>query len=284
MDLLWRFGFGPNLRDMSHTNGHATTAAVGVPQPAAASRAVAAVTPPAAPKRKANVAIVAGGVALMLLAAVIGAAVFSGATARTEVLSLARDVEAGQRIEADDLSATAIAGGAGVEMVAVDGRENVIGRTVSASLPAGSILHPDFFDNDTALVVESAKQLGIELGPDEYPFSLAPDAEVTLYLLADGATHQEVPAEVVSVAASGNNNLHVNVNVDQSDAGQVAAAAAADRIVIGRLDSRTIDALDRNAASTGNNADSNSGKNAANKDADSTDNENSEADDGEGDR
>lgn len=198
-----------------------------------------------AAKRKSNVPMIAGGVVLMVLAALVGASLFAGATARTEVLTVSRALEPGHVVVDSDLSITQIAGGAGIEVIAATERASLIGRTVTSPLPEGSIIHPGFFDADTAMVRTQTVHIGAELGAGEYPSQvLRGGTPVTLYLINEDGAPEELAAEIVSAEASGSGgDLLITFEVEEADAGLVASAAARSDLRFGTVQTQTVDAL-----------------------------------------
>ncbi len=203
-----------------------------------------------AAKRKSNVPMIAGGLVLMILAALVGASLFAGATARTQVLTINKALDPGHVLTNSDLGVTEIAGGTGIQVIPASERESLIGRTVTSPLPEGSIVHPGYFDADTALVRTKAVHIGAELAPGEFPSNNLPaGTDVTLYLLDDEGAPVELNAELVEAepARSGSNIL-VTFEVEEADAGLVAGAAGRDDLRFGVVQTRTVDVLAEDSA------------------------------------
>src|SRR4051812_46478622 len=93
---------------------------------------------PTKPRR--NGALIAVGVLLMVGCGLIAAVLQMRATTKTVVLTVVRQVPAGQVIKSSDLSTTTISGGSGLRAIAGAERASVVGRTASVSLMPGTLV------------------------------------------------------------------------------------------------------------------------------------------------
>lgn len=92
-------------------------------------------------RRPRRPALAAAGVLLVVLCGLLSAAFAAANDHRVKVLALARDVQAGQVLSADDLRVAEITG-SGVNALGAAGASTVTGQAVTASLPAGTLLNP----------------------------------------------------------------------------------------------------------------------------------------------
>lgn len=93
---------------------------------------------PTRPRRDRRLLIV--GVLVVLLGGILGATAARMITAQTDVLTLTRDVPAGNVLTSQDLSVVAINTDSRVTSIPASERSAVVGKTVQAPLVAGSVL------------------------------------------------------------------------------------------------------------------------------------------------
>lgn len=170
------------------------------------------------------------------------AAVWAGRVAqRTPVLALARAVEAGQPLAPEDLRAVDLAIDGSLPFVPAAQASEVVGRSLSARLPAGTLLAPDLLTTGAGLA-PGARVVGLALDPGEFPVSdLRPGDAVAVVRtpVADGATADPGPGTVLLPSAAvhavapldeTSPGLLVSVVVGEADVGAVLGAAALDRV------------------------------------------------------
>lgn len=181
---------------------------------------------------------VAGGL-LVVLCGVTSAALATAGNDRLRVLALARDVQAGQVLTADDVLVAELAG-SGLSALSADGASLVVGQTVTASLPAGTLLNDSMLSR-TPLPGAGLQLVAVAVKPGGVPVEAAPGRDVTLVKVVTTADPQAaaqptvlVPrARVVSVRTETANGLVIlSVQVPTSAALAVAQASATGAVAV----------------------------------------------------
>lgn len=106
------------------------------------------------------------GVLLMLGAGLAFALLYVNAGERSPVLVVARDVQAGQVIEAGDLDVARVGAEAGVGTISESNRSDVVGQTASVDLVAGTLLVPGHIGERESLAPGEAI-VGLDLAGGE---------------------------------------------------------------------------------------------------------------------
>jgi hypothetical protein len=176
---------------------------------------------------------------LVLQCGVLSAAIASSADDRLQVLALARDVQAGQVLTSDDLKVAEIAG-SGVSALAAAGAATVVGETVTASLPAGTLLNADMLTTASP-PGKGAQLVAVAAKPGSVPEQAVPGRDVSLLRVAapsaaggTGAAAVLVArARLVSIRTDAASGLHVlSVQVPAEAVLTVAQASAAGAIAV----------------------------------------------------
>lgn len=212
-----------------------------VPQPARPPT-----TPPPTPgdrlpraRRQRRPALVIAGALLVLLCGMTSAALAMRGDDRLSVLALARDVQAGQVLTTEDLKVAELAG-SGLSALGADGAELVVGQTITASLPAGTLLN-DSMLSATPLPGEGLQLVAVAVKPGGVPVEAVSGRDVTLIRVVTTADPQGtaqpavlVPgARVVSVRTEVANGLVVlTVQVPTTAVLPVAQASAAGAVAV----------------------------------------------------
>jgi hypothetical protein len=220
-------------------NGHAPNAAAPPagsptwpPQPAMRER----LPKVRAPRRP---ALAAGGAILVLLCGVASAALATSGDHRVKVLALAREVQAGQVLTVDDLRVAEISG-SGVQALDATGAGSVVGETVTASLPAGTLLNPSML-TATPLPGAGLQLVAVAVKPGGVPQQAVPGRDVSLVRVVTAADGRAgaVPAvlvakaRLVSVGTDTASGVQVlSVQVPESAVVAVAQASAAGAIAV----------------------------------------------------
>lgn len=188
------------------------------------------------------------GLTVTLTTAIIFALWASSLSNRTSVAVAGRDIPTGSTVEIDDLRAVEMASGQGAGYVPMADLDSVVGRTVRASIPEGTILHPELFSPNSP-IDGNAAIVGAVLRPGEYPIAqLGPGQPVGVvtvskqrgqYAVPTGsptnlpslpdvavATVRATVAEVNEVLDSGQDALFVSLLVPADDAVQISNSAA----------------------------------------------------------
>ena len=202
-------------------------------------------TPPMAerlPRRRRprRPALAAGGVALVALCGVTSAALATAGDHQVRVLTLAHDVQFGQTLTADDLRVASISG-SGVQALSAAGLDNVVGQTVTATLPAGTLLNDSMLSR-APLPSGGLQLVAVAVKPGGVPPQAAPGREVSLLRVPSprsgdaksaAATILVAKARLASITMDDATGLQVlSVEVPQAAALAVAQASAAGAIAV----------------------------------------------------
>ncbi len=140
------------------------------------------------------------GLTVTLTAAIIFALWASSLSNRTAVAVANRDIPAGSTVEIDDLRAVELASDQGAGFVPMADLESVVGRTVRAGIPEGTILHPGLLLSSSPIDGDMA-MVGAVLHPGEYPIAhLGPGQPVGVVAVSESRSQY---------AATGHNPSHL---------------------------------------------------------------------------
>ena len=216
----------------------------------ARSRRADGARPPEAPPRRLrrrSVPLAAGGVALVVVCALVFAEGWLRAGDRQPVLALAQPVTAGQVITGADLEVVRVSAAGPVSLVPASSQAQVAGSTAAVSLPAGTLLAEG--DIGTPPPLKGQVRLGVAVKPGAYPPDLSPGQDVDVLATpassssgsssGAGAALPVGVAVVLSVsvpsAASGSGDTVVELQVPVDAMPQVAAASAAGQIALATI-------------------------------------------------
>jgi hypothetical protein len=189
-------------------------------------------------RRPRRPALAAAGALLVLLCGITSAALASAGHDRLKVLALARDVQAGQVLSGDDLRIAELSG-TGLQAIAATGASAALGQTLTASMPAGTLLNASMLT--PAPVPATGQQLvAVAVKPGGVPEQAAPGRDVSLIqvvstsgVAGSGPGVLVARARLLSIHADAASGLQVlSVQVPQSSALAVAQASAAGAIVV----------------------------------------------------
>lgn len=190
-------------------------------------------------RRQRRPALAVGGALLVLLCGVTSAALATAGNDRLEVLALARDVQAGQILAAQDLRVAHLAG-SGLSALSAQGAAGIVGQTVTATLPAGTLLNNRML-TQSPLPAGGRQLVAVAVKPGGVPAEAVPGRDVTLVRVITTADPQPGAAptvlvsraRVVSVRSETTNGLVVlSVQVPDSAAVPVAQASAAGAVAV----------------------------------------------------
>lgn len=190
-------------------------------------------------RRQRRPALVIAGALLVLLCGMTSAALVMAGDDRLSVLALARDVQAGQVLTTEDLKVAELAG-SGLSALDADGAALVVGQTITASLPAGTLLN-DRMLSASPLPTPGLQLVALAAKPGGVPVEAVAGRDVTLIRVITTADPQAtaqpavlVPrARVVSVRTEVANGLVIlTVQVPASAALPVAQASAAGAVAV----------------------------------------------------
>jgi hypothetical protein len=190
--------------------------------------------------------LVALGVVLVVVCAVVAYLLVITAGVTRPYLAVTHKVPYGASIQPGDLTVVDVNPAAGLHPIPAGQREQVIGKHAAADLFPGTLLTPDEVTN-VAIPAPGQQVVGIELKPSQVPArALKPGDAVILVVVAPSSlagvpdAQASATARPVSINATvagtapqeTNGNVRVDVAVSQSDGPNVAAMAAAGRIVL----------------------------------------------------
>lgn len=179
-------------------------------------------------------------VLLIFGTAAVFASAYMSSSKRTPVLTIKRDVIAGQIIQREDLG-TAEMAGSGVTAIQVAAAPSVIGKTAAVDLRAGTLLNTAMFSGET-IPAKGEAVVGVALKAGFLPSSLPEGATVQIVLVPLPSATQEqaaVGADVVLVKEARVLNINddaqtgavvVDLVVPAEQATAVARAAATNTI------------------------------------------------------
>lgn len=190
-------------------------------------------------RRQRRPALAAAGALLVVLCGVGSATLAASGNDRVPVLALARGVEAGHTLTADDLRVAELAG-SGLSALSANGADTVVGQMVTATLPTGTLL------NDSMLTSRPLPGAGLQLvavavKPGGVPAEAVPGRDVTLIRVVTTADPNAGAqpavlvqrARVVSVRTETTNGLVIlSVQVPADAALPVAQASAAGAVAV----------------------------------------------------
>jgi hypothetical protein len=172
---------------------------------------------------------------------VVGAWVFAGlylsAGDRREVLVVERDVDAHEVLERRDLRVVRASIEPGVEVVAADDLDRVVGRPARTGLVAGSLLvEAQLGDRGDDGLDPGEAVVSMVVGPGEAPASAlrpgAPVAVVLRPLAGQEGDLAEVRGRVLDWSEGDQGDATVELVVAEADAATVSAGAADDRATV----------------------------------------------------
>ncbi|GLI00893.1 hypothetical protein Pa4123_61690 [Phytohabitans aurantiacus] len=209
-------------------------------------RPAPAPTPVGRLPRRRRWGMVALGMILVVVCAVLAYLLVVTAGITRPYLVVTREVPYGTVIGPDDLTEVEVNPAAGLQPIPASQRDQVIGKHAAADLYPGTLLIAKQF-TDLAVPAPGEQVIGIELKPAQVPVrTLTPGDSVVLVVVpAAGLSgvpdpHTTTSTRPVSVAATvagsvgpdTTGNVRVDVAVAQADGPTVAAMAAAGRIAV----------------------------------------------------
>ena len=192
------------------------------------------------------------GLTVTLTAAIVFALWASSLSSRTAVAVAGRDIAGGSTVEIDDLRAVEIASSQGAGFVPMSDLDSVVGRTVRANIPEGTILHPELLSTSSPIDQDMAV-IGVVLHAGAFPIAhLSPGQFVGVVFTGENRepsaadrdnranqagqstisptfTRTKV-AEVSKVLDSGQEALFVSLLASADDAVPISRAAASNEL------------------------------------------------------
>ncbi|MFF5172588.1 SAF domain-containing protein [Micromonospora sp. NPDC000089] len=179
------------------------------------------------------------GLAVLLIAlGGLGAAfAVTSVKATGSYLALARPVEVGRQLSADDLVSVQVSGGQGLSPVPARRLNEVVGKRAAVSLTEGTLLSLNQL-TDAPLLVKGQQQIALGLEPAKVPArKLHPGDKVLLISTPDKDAESQAPGTrftgtVIDTATPENDDVVVYLALPVRDVPAVVVLAAQDRIAL----------------------------------------------------
>jgi hypothetical protein len=180
------------------------------------------------------------GLAVLLIALGGLGAAFAVTSVRAtgSYLAVARSVEVGRTVGADDLAVVQVAGGQGLRPVPASRLDDVVGKRAAVALTPGTLLTLAQLTDDP-LLGPGQQQLALDLGAGQVPAkNLHPGDRVLLVSTpdrnADGQSTSSTrfTGTVIDTATPSSSSVVVYVALSARDVPAVVALAAQDRIAV----------------------------------------------------
>ncbi|WP_238146585.1 SAF domain-containing protein [Ornithinimicrobium murale] len=214
---------------------------------AEASQAAVGQDPPAPPKLRRRPLMALGGIALVVMGALLAVWAWLATSETSEVLALRNTVMRGESIGAEDLLTVQVGTDPALQSVPGDELELFVGQSASMDMAAGSLLTREAV---TSEVVPAAGQsvVGLALGPATMPGEPLQVGDAVRVVGTSGGQNSPdeaaeavmFEADIVGVVLPGDavaGQTVVSVLVEEDDAPTIARWAAAGRVAL-ILDSR----------------------------------------------
>jgi SAF domain len=206
--------------------------------------------PPAAPvgrlPRRRRWGLVALGVVLVVVGAVVAYLLVVTAGVTHSYLAVSRNVPYGAAIGSGDLTEVNVNAAAGLQPIPASDRDQVLGRHAATDLVPGTLLTRAQL-TDQAIPAPGQHLVGIELKPAQVPARALKPGDAVMLVIVPAASltgvpdpNASTPAKPESIRATvaaatapaTNGNIRVDVAVNQADGVKVAAMSAAGRIAV----------------------------------------------------
>lgn len=149
-------------------------------------------------RRQRRPALTVAGALLVLLCGIASVALASGGEHRLAVLALARDVPAGHVLSGEDLRVAHVSGD-GVSALSATGRGALIGQTLTASLPVGTLLNASMLSS-IPVPAAGLQLVAVAVKPGGVPAEATAGRDVTLIRVSTPGPPGGQPASQVLVA------------------------------------------------------------------------------------
>lgn len=174
----------------------------------------------------------AAGVFALALAALLAVLVYGNVGERHAVLAVARTVDPGQVITAEDLKVVRVASDPDVHTVASSERSTVIGQRASIRLLPGSLLSPEAVTKGD-VIGAGFSVIGAIVKPGQYPLGLRSGDEVDVVVIGGATGDRPIGATIVDVSSTGGSNgTAISLAVPEEAATRLAAAGADSRLLL----------------------------------------------------
>lgn len=200
----------------------------------AGERAATAVKP------RRNMRLLATGLVLAVICALIAAWLVNRSGASTSVVVVSQDLKPGERIEANDLTTTNIIGKPSLQVIRAEEMNGLVGTRVSGSTPSGSLLN-------RGMLIESGVKprtgdliVAIPVTPGQYPASGLRAGDQVRLVATGGGTQikgidpgQSWEGQVLLVGEPDANGARtVDLSIPEGSATKAAAASGGGSLTI----------------------------------------------------
>lgn len=184
-------------------------------------------------------AIIALSVALIIVAGLAAAYIYTTTGRTTAVFSAANTIARGEVIESGDLTTVEIPDNQQIPSYATTDADSVIGQTATVDIPHGTLISPNNIAAQAGLPANTSI-VGISLTPSQlpaFPMTSGDPVRIVETPVNQGdppaTTPQTISATVASVTTDEvSGNTVVSVQVDFGDAADLAARAATGRVAL----------------------------------------------------
>lgn len=195
-------------------------------------------------KSKSRAPEVLVGIFLVALFALVGAWFYSTSTSSTDVIGLRNNVQRGATITDADLIRYEVGVEGPLTMMLWAQRNEVIGKTATADLSQGMLVHPTQFGVDEGLP-DGQSIVGLSLSAGQYPSATVSPNDIVRVIYVPSITGAaadqtnvgpaQIPvlvpeARVVAIGDNDGGNLLISLQMSTAQADTVSAAGAEDRV------------------------------------------------------
>lgn len=203
-------------------------------------RRVAKETGPSVIKPRRDVRLIAIGVVLAVICALVAAWLVNRSGSSTSVVVVSKDLQPGERIEAEDLTTTNIVGKPSVQVIRATEMGGIVGIPVSGDTPAGTLLNRGMLLEDGVKPRVGELIVAVPVTPGQYPASgLRPGDQVRLIVTGGGSQIKGInpgtawKAQVLLVGEPDANGARtVDLSIADQDADRAAAASGSGSLTI----------------------------------------------------
>lgn len=181
---------------------------------------------------------IGAGLFVVAVFALAGAWFYANTNDRVAVIAARNTIERGDVVTVDDLRVVQVDSDDQLNLLGRDESGLIVGRVALTDLAPGTLVTPEQFAA-SGLIESGEGIVGLALDPGEYPsLSIRPGDLVSVVHVpraSDSATPEELilveEALVVDVGGIGvQNQLFISLSTSRASAGEIAAAAAQDRV------------------------------------------------------
>jgi len=172
------------------------------------------------------------GAALVVLSGVLVAWGLSQAAERVQVVQVAREVKAGEVLQAGDLTITGVAYDGAVEgLVPARSLHALVGRVAAIDLTQGSLVQVGMW-SDLPPLADGEDRVGAVLAAGRFPAGLTRGDVAVAAAIDSTIEFSAVTVRVLDALEGADGNVVVTLAVDQASAVAVAQLAATEQLLL----------------------------------------------------